>query len=109
MIQQELIELRGFKRETHFITSKNGYILQTIRIINPHISTSDRTKLKPVLLQHGFLSSAAVWVTAASGQLKTDGTYWEDEVHQLNPNAVGNTLAFVLATSGYDVWLGNTR
>lgn len=42
---------------------------------------------QPVLLQHGLLSSSADWV--ASGPEKA--------------------LAFLLADSGYDVWLGNTR
>ncbi|XP_017491384.1 PREDICTED: lipase member M-like, partial [Rhagoletis zephyria] len=106
---QERIELRGFKHETHFIASKSGYILQTIRIVNPHISPSGRAKLKPILLQHGFQGSSAAWVSAATGQLRADGTYWEDVVHRRDPNAVGNTIGFVLATSGYDVWIGNTR
>lgn len=104
-----MITLRGFHYESHFITSQGGYILQAVRIVNPYLNSEERKKLKPVLLHHGYLCSGSAWIIASAGRLKEDGTYWEDKVHNKDPKAVGNTLGFVLATSGYDVWLLNAR
>src|SRR5699024_11061645 len=105
--QHELIESRGFLHESHFIESQNGYVLQAVRIINPTVR--DRASLKPVLLHHGYQCSGTAFIIADNGTLFPNGTYWEDSVHRADPSAVGNTLGFVLATSGYDVWLLNAR
>ena len=108
--QHQLIESRGFLPESHFITTSDGYILQTIRIVNPHLQ--DRSKLKPVLMFHGFQCSGSLWITASSGTLMNDGHYYEFDEHNNLVNGsvtVGNTLGFVLASKGYDVWLANYR
>ena len=39
------------------------------------------------------------------GRLTDDGQWVEDN----NDGPVGNTLGFVLAVNGYDVWLANMR
>lgn len=107
--QQKLITRRGFHAESHFITSQGGYILQAVRIVNPFVGEEDRSSLKPVLLAHGYLGAGSAFLIAAEGHLREDATYFEEEVHGKDPSAVGNTLGFVLATSGYDVWLLNAR
>lgn len=110
-MQQELIESRGFKHETHFVTSEDGYILQLVRIVNPHLQNSSK-KLKPVLLHHGYPCSGAIWLIAANGNLRADGRYVEEEDDDKEgARKVGNSLGFVLASSGhhYDVWLANSR
>lgn len=48
-----LIESRGFVCETHYITTRDNYVLEVHRIVNPMIKTPGR----PVILQHGLLSS----------------------------------------------------
>lgn len=108
--QHQLIESRNFKAESHFITTADGYILQLIRIVNPFLR--DRSNLKPVLLFHGFQCSGSLWIVASNGTLMSDGHYYEyDGNNQLvnGSETVGNTLGFVLATQGYDVWLANYR
>ena len=106
-LKHELIEMRGFKSEAHFIQTSEGYILQVVRIVNPLVV--DRSQLKPVLLHHGFQCSGTAWLIAANGTLRSDGTYFEQEVMSADPDSVGNSLGFVLATRGFDVWLANYR
>lgn len=106
-----MIESRRFTPESHFITTSDGYILQVIRIVNPFIK--DRSQLKPVILSHGFQCSGSLWVITSNGKLMNDGHYYEymeDDRKMINGSVVvGNTLGFVLASQGYDVWLTNYR
>lgn len=108
--QHQLIESRRFVSEPHFITTSDGYILQTIRIVNPLLK--DRSQLKPILMFHGFQCSGSLWIVTSNGTLGTDGHYYEYDENQkvINGSAtVGNTLGFVLASKKYDVWLANYR
>ncbi|GAB1867626.1 Lipase [Camponotus japonicus] len=76
----EMIRKAGYPVETHVTTTEDGYLLTLHRI------PGDNGSL-PVLLQHGFLGTSAVWVILGKGK----------------------GLAYVLADHGYDVWLGNFR
>jgi lysosomal acid lipase/cholesteryl ester hydrolase len=58
----EIIRSRGFEAEEHHVTTRDGYILTVQRIINPLVSAEQRAKLKPVILQHGLMSSSVDWV-----------------------------------------------
>ncbi|EFA01620.1 lipase 1 [Tribolium castaneum] len=82
----EMIEKHGYVCETHYITTEDGYILTYHRI--PHGKNNDNSTKRPaVLLMHGLISSSADYVN-------------------MGPN---NSLAYILADIGYDVWLGNAR
>lgn len=86
-IQLQIIKKHGYPLERHRITTEDGYILEIHRI--PHGLRNSQEKNKPVvLLQHGLLCSSADWVNNA---------------------VTKNSLAFLLADKGYDVWLGNQR
>lgn len=76
----EIIQARGFKVETHYVTTSDGYILTMFRI--PSVTPSP-----PVLLQHGLLDSSYTWVSN-----------YEDQ-----------SLGYILANAGFDVWFGNNR
>ncbi|GAM22149.1 hypothetical protein SAMD00019534_053240, partial [Acytostelium subglobosum LB1] len=114
----ELITSRGYPVEEHFVTTKDGFVLGLHRITGPRAFTSplnsapasprdlgirgshaslfgnssnnsNSAMVKPaVLLMHGFMMSSEVWLT------------------RTNPN---DSLPFILADAGYDVWLGNNR
>lgn len=80
----ELIRSKGYPCEEHHVLTEDGYILGLFRIpFGRHGSHSGR----PILLQHGLLDSAETWVI----------------------NFPNQSLGFILADAGYDVWLGNMR
>ncbi|KAL5017972.1 hypothetical protein ScPMuIL_003694 [Solemya velum] len=87
MNASELITSKDYPCERRFVHTVDGYILEVQRI--PHgKNEATHNGTKPVVfLQHGLLSSAA--------------SYLE--------NLANESLPFILADAGMDVWLGNSR
>lgn len=86
----EIIEARGYTVEEHKVVTADRYVLTMYRLPQSHEeSQSGAAKVnKPaVLLQHGLLDSSYTFVC----------------------NFRNQSLAYVLADAGYDVWLGNNR
>ncbi|RUS75482.1 hypothetical protein EGW08_016750, partial [Elysia chlorotica] len=86
----ELVQSKGYPVEYHPIVTEDGYILGLYRI--PHGRHSSAGKLcacpRPVvLLQHGLLGSCDDFLV----------------------NPANESLGFILADAGADVWLGNSR
>ncbi len=70
---------------SYTVTTDDGYILKMFRI---QAKNSQIQNGKPVVfLQHGIIDSGDSWVI----------------------NGESNSLGFVLANAGYDVWIGNNR
>jgi len=85
---EEIIRYHGYPVEVYEVETADGYIITMQRIPGGKNLTSTPGKpKKPVLVQHGVVSSAAVWVT----------------------NTPDKNFPYILAEEGYDVWLGNTR
>ena len=87
---EKIMTSKGFKCETHFVTTEDGYKLKIFRIPgdkNENIPDEKRNAFPPVLLQHGILDSSDGWVC----------------------NREEHSIAFVLAKNNFDVWLSNSR
>ena len=81
----ELAFSRGYDCNTHLVTTKDGYVLRVQRVANASFRhVSDRPA---ALLMHGCECDSSVWV--------------QNFPHQ--------SLGYILADSGMDVWLGNVR
>uniref|UniRef100_M1DB78 Triacylglycerol lipase 2 n=1 Tax=Solanum tuberosum TaxID=4113 RepID=M1DB78_SOLTU len=80
-----MVETQGYGCEEHKVTTDDGYILSLQRI--PKGISGKAATNPPVLLQHGLLMDGITWL--------------------LNPT--DESLAFILADDGYDVWIANTR
>lgn len=114
----ELVEETGYPLEEHFVTTADGYVLGVYRIPGDRGSAASRSsggggtagarsvsasggtrrrkggssagsagstqRRPPVLLLHGVLDSSAAWVL----------------------NEPSQSLGFILADAGFDVWLG---
>ena len=84
----DLIKSKGFLAETHEVETIDGYILEVHRIISKETKNGKEGTNKPaVYLQHGLLDASSTWVI----------------------NFRDQSLGFILADQGYDVWLGNVR
>ncbi|KAG6965002.1 hypothetical protein JG688_00007427 [Phytophthora aleatoria] len=87
----EIVQARGYAIETHQVTTADRYVLTMYRLPKTYAeSRSGATAVanKPAVhLQHGLLDSSFTFVS----------------------NFRNQSLAYVLADAGFDVWLGNNR
>ncbi|KAJ9170008.1 hypothetical protein P3X46_018145 [Hevea brasiliensis] len=85
-ICKSMVEKHNYVCEEHTVTTQDGYILSLQRIPVGRSGEFPGNR-PPVLLQHGLLMDGITWLLLPPEQ----------------------SLAFLLADNGYDVWLANTR
>jgi pimeloyl-ACP methyl ester carboxylesterase len=83
----QMIQSKGYTWEEHKVITSDGYILGVYRIPRGRNVPPSTQPGRPVLLQHGLLDSGTSWVM----------------------NFPDQSLGFILADAGYDVWIGNMR
>lgn len=82
-----VVETWGYVCQEHTVTTKDGYVLSLQRIPKGLSDNATDQGRPPVLLQHGVLMDGVTWLL----------------------NTPNQSLAFILADSGYDVWIANSR
>ncbi|CAN7981882.1 unnamed protein product, partial [Ixodes pacificus] len=87
--QSELISTKGYPVEEYEAITSDGYVIGIQRIPRGKNESPDAplTNKTIILLQHGMLGSSSDFVL----------------------NFPNQSLGFLLADAGYDVWLGNAR
>ncbi|XP_051203026.1 triacylglycerol lipase 2 [Lolium perenne] len=77
----------GYPCEEHQVTTDDGYILSLQRIPRGRRAGAGAGLGQPVLLQHGVLADGMTWLLSSPEE----------------------SLAYILADRGFDVWIANTR
>ncbi|XP_068622891.1 lipase 3-like [Battus philenor] len=90
--EPRLIKAAGYPVERHKAITDDGYILQLYRIpggrrYNQTLDNYSRRDKKPVLFVHGLFGCSSNFILMGPGK----------------------SLGYILADTGYDVWLGNLR
>ena len=80
----EYAQRYGYDAERHLVTTNDNVVLEVHRINSK--ASAGRTGI-PVILQHGLSASSFGWIA----------------------NLPHQSLGFILAYAGYDVWLANSR
>ena len=83
----ELIRNKGYPCEEHDIQTKDGYILRAHRIPYGVKDYTEPGARKSVILMHGLFDASSDWVL----------------------NFPEQSLGFILADRGFDVWLGKCK
>ncbi|MCL7024169.1 hypothetical protein MKW94_000823 [Papaver nudicaule] len=81
------VAIHGYNCQEFEVKTEDGYVLSMQRIPEGRVGGRGGRNKQPVLLQHGVLVDGMTWLL----------------------NSPEESLAFILADNGFDVWIANTR
>ena len=87
---KEICQKYGYSYTEHLVVTEDGYINLLVQLRNPNLigqGHSESTGRPSVLLIHGLVDSSDGFIV----------------------NGKENSIGFILADEGYDVWMANTR
>ncbi|RDX70564.1 Triacylglycerol lipase 2, partial [Mucuna pruriens] len=106
-ICKTMIETQGYTCEEHKVTTEDGYILSLQRI--PVGRSGKKADKPPVLLQHGIFSRQIHERSKHVCVLRFYKCSYSNDAITWLFNSPDESLGFILADNGYDVWFANTR
>ncbi|KAK1358938.1 hypothetical protein POM88_043412 [Heracleum sosnowskyi] len=83
----QVIQPLGYICSEHIVQTEDKYLLGLQRVSSSKANISEGRRGPPVLLLHGLFVGGEAWFL----------------------NGIDNSLGFLLADKGYDVWVGNVR
>ncbi|XP_043713736.1 triacylglycerol lipase 1 [Telopea speciosissima] len=83
----QLIQPSGYPCSEHTVQTKDGYVLALQRVSAQAGGDIKVNRGPPILLQHGLFLGGDIWFA----------------------NSIQQSLGFILADHGFDVWVGNVR
>jgi len=83
----KLVQNQGYACEEHQVTTSDDYILTLFRMRSKKVAAKAKGSVPVVHIQHGLFGSSDIWIMT-------------------EPQ---NSIPFVMAQAGYDVWFGNNR
>ncbi|XP_058093260.1 triacylglycerol lipase 2-like isoform X3 [Magnolia sinica] len=86
-ICESLVIVHGYPCIEYNVKTEDGFVLSMQRIPDGLVKGNGGNNKQPVLLQHGVLMDGMTWLLESPDQ----------------------SLGFVLADNGYDVWIANSR
>lgn len=107
----QIAKLRGFDAQNHYVTSKDGYIINVVRI-----APVRKTNKRPVLFNHGSTQSSTYFMTNSVGASPKDWSNLDANSMSISdleallinePNS--KCMPLLLASFGHEVWLINRR
>jgi len=113
LLPVEILKLRGFDSENHYVPTPDGYRINVVRIVNPLIKREGLALKRPVIFNHGLLECASIWLISSRNVRPTFDTpicsedpFDIEAVRKRNDSLNGPML---MANHGYDVWLMSMR
>lgn len=116
----QLVDLRGFKAYDHFVTTKDGYILNLVEVVNPAIYNGTfkirNNNKDPILFIHGSITNGKFFVINSIGAVPKNFAHLdissmnEEQIYKLlQEDQTASSLPLLASNFGHSVWILNRR
>ena len=113
----EILKLRGFVAEQHYVTTSDGYVLSLVKGTNPLLRNSTiAARREPILFVHGVSSGGTLWIANSVSARPKDFTdidvassSLEQLIQQVGGDPSANAMPLLAMNFGYPIWILNRR